>query len=767
MRKLPPLTKEAVAVEQLFDKRVRQPSFPSMSNKPSAAVKLNDATLLANAMHAAARHGALDNTRVDFNGTRLNDIEARVKANPRNSESYKADYENPYGMEVDNFGEGEGRFTINEDGTIFKSFEGPTSVTTQSLPDAYHPTADNVWLPSGNPGVMMHELGHAIDYNEYPKDSPFRRTMASAYQTFSPSLWQEHAAWRKGRDRLLAGAAKTKLNPALLTKTLEQAARLKPMGLGSYWGSNIGGALGTVTGGAIGLAGLPLLAYAMGARQLPVSGQLTGLGAVVGGLAGAVTGGNLGASWGKSYGEREALGNEQAIKKYMDEYASAYSIEHNVPKEEALRQIEALRETIKAKVKNKQTSKDKSMGRLSKAAAFGAMMGKQAAVKHARRSGELGPIGSGILVGSGLGALGGGLIGAINPGFSEELETEGPASKRRFYRDEHGTKQPYYVDDDGNLLYKRRGLLSGAFHGGVTGLGWGGLAGGIIGGLSGVANASNPRPSPDFGTTPPSSGSSTSAPSAPDLGGLNPDLTLKPNTSINLSLRPYLEDAYKNVPGGLDKAVSSAQDYQDAAKGSGLITWKPSAIDKIIPVTNRPSEWPDKYRNSDTLGGVTRYPILTNPFTGAKSRADGKIMINPFTRLFDSAGAKMRTIRHELTHGALHDGADIQEPVLSLGDQARTGAPLDQLKYVLQPEEFKAHLAEIKREIAKNTGVLIDTPAKAKKALEDAGRNPGNDILRQNLPKLMKNKSLSDKAILQLLSIVKGGVMKPQAGGYA
>jgi hypothetical protein len=142
-------------------------------------------------------------------------------------------------------------------------------------------------------------------------------------------------------------------------------------------------------------------------------------------------------------------------------------------------------------------------------------------------------------------------------------------------------------------------------------------------------------------------------------------------------------------------------------------------------------------------------------------------MINPFTRLFDSAGAKMRTIRHELTHGALHDGADIQEPVLSLGDQARTGAPLDQLKYVLQPEEFKAHLAEIKREIAKNTGVLIDTPAKARKALEDAGRNPGNDILRQNLPKLMKNKSLSDKAILQLLSIVKGGVMKPQAGGYA
>jgi hypothetical protein len=101
------------------------------------------------------------------------------------------------------------------------------------------------------------------------------------------------------------------------------------------------------------------------------------------------------------------------------------------------------------------------------------------------------------------------------------------------------------------------------------------------------------------------------------------------------------------------------------------------------------------------------------------------------------------------------------------GEMARTNAPLSELKYTMDPEEFKAHLAEIKREVAKDTGVLIDTPAKARKALEDAGRRPGNDMLRRNLPALMKNKSLSDKAILQLLSIVKGGVMKPQAGGYA
>ena len=437
MRRLPPLTKEAVAVEQLFDKRVRQPDFPSMSNKPSAAVKLNDATLLANAMHAGSLHGALDNTRVELNGTRLNDLTARVKANPKNSESYKANYQNPYGREATEF-DGPGEYSF-EDGAMMKSYEGPDSVITQSMPDAYHYTADNVWLPSGNPGVMMHELGHAIDFNEYPNDSFLRRTMAHAYKNLSPTLWQEHAAWSKGKDRLLTGAAKTKLNPDLLVKTLEQAARVKPMGLGSYWGSGIGGALGTVAGGALGLAGPPLLAYAAGANNLPVLPQLGALGTVVGGLAGAITGGNLGASLGRSYGEREALGNEQAIKKYMDEYASAYSIEHNVPKDEALRQIEALRETIKAKVKNKQTSKDKSMGRLNKAAAFGAMMGKQAAMKYARRGGggggDLSPAASGFLVGGGIGALGGGLIGAINPGFSEELETEGPSNRRGFYKD--------------------------------------------------------------------------------------------------------------------------------------------------------------------------------------------------------------------------------------------------------------------------------------------------------------------------------------------
>ena len=536
------------------------------------------------------------------------------------------------------------------------------------------------------------------------------------------------------------------------------------MGLGSYWGSGIGGALGTVAGGALGLAGPPLLAYAMGARNLPVFPQLGALGTAVGGIAGAITGANLGSSLGKSYGERESLGNEQAIKKYMDEYAGAYSSEHNVPKDEALRQIEALRETIKAKVKNKQTSKVKSMGRLSKAAAFGAMMGKQAAVKYARRggggNGDLSPGATGFLIGGGIGALGGGLIGAINPGFSEELETEGPANRRNFYKDEHGTKKPYYVDDDGNLLYKRRGILSGAFHGGMTGLGMGGLAGGLIGSISGVANAAPSNPS---GPRSPYSPSPPATPSPTAMEGL----VLPPDTKTTTSLRPFLEDAYKGV-GGLDKAVSSAQPYQEEAGKNGLVTWLPSALDKLITVTNRKVDWPDEFRNTDVLGGVTYIPRFKNRLTDRTWRTDGNVKLNPFSSLWRGAAKQLTVLRHELSHAALHDGKDMQnKPVMSIGDMVRTGAPLERLKYVLDADEFKAHLAEIKREWAKNKNILIDTPEKARKALEEAGRNPGGDQLRLSLPALMKNKSLSDKAILQLLSVVKGGVMKPQAGGYA
>ena len=87
------------------------------------------------------------------------------------------------------------------------------------------------------------------------------------------------------------------------------------------------------------------------------------------------------------------------------------------------------------------------------------------------------------------------------------------------------------------------------------------------------------------------------------------------------------------------------------------------------------------------------------------------------------------------------------------------------VSYVFRPEEWKAHLAEIKREVARN-GINIDDRSKALDALNHAGKYPHGDVLRTLMPEIMKNPKLLDKAILQLLSIVKGDSVKPK-GAYA
>ena len=406
------------------------------------------------------------------------------------------------------------------------------------------------------------------------------------------------------------------------------------------------------------------------------------------------------------------------------------------------------------------------MERLQKAAAFGARMGKKAATLLDTS------IGKGIMLGGGLGALGGGLLGAINPGNSEELETEGDASKRRYYLDDYNKKQTYYVDDYGNPVFKRRGILSGAIDGGLSGLGMGALLGGIVGGIAGPARASGGA-SPGRPAFPRDVGNI--APSGTASSPLTDKLTLKPETSTNLTLRPLLDDAYKSVPGGLDKAVSEAQKHQSAALDSGLITWKPSDLDVSVPVSNKSRDWDaSKPRDSQYLGGITLSKARSHLFDNDKSYmpSETRVLINPtsYTAKFGKPEDQRMILGHEMTHAALHGGVLRERPVLSSsdlarisGDKASTG--MDHLKYLADPEEFKAHLAEIKRESARN-GILLDTVEKARKALNDARDKPGRDVLRNNLPALMKNKTFMDKAILQLLSIVKGNTMKPR-GTYA
>lgn len=182
-------------------------------------------------------------------------------------------------------------------------------------------TSDKVVSPWKNLGVGMHELGHAIDFNDYPvhknRMKRLLRNTANDVYKLSPgtTLWKEHAAWNKGQKAFLSGADKLKEDPKFVKRVLEDASGTKPTALGTYWGGALGGTAG-------GIAGLAAAIAAMAAMEEQGTSQqamkLLGLGGTIGaGLGGAA--GILGGSYAgrKLFGAREKA---KAMKAY-EEYA--------------------------------------------------------------------------------------------------------------------------------------------------------------------------------------------------------------------------------------------------------------------------------------------------------------------------------------------------------------------------------------------------------------------------------------------------------------
>jgi hypothetical protein len=304
--------KLSVEIIQPFGKHKVQTSFPKQMR--NSVVNRADATAIADAMAAAAPHGALDNTRVDLYGTRVSDLQNRMTENQRLSPLQR---------------------WLNR----YESIEGLPD-KTKMLPDAYHPHADTVWLPSGNPGVMMHELGHSIDFNGYPNNTA-RMLLAGLYARTAPTLWKEHAAWRKGKHYFLQGAAQNKLPPELVAKTLRDASRGKRMGLGSYWGAGLGSLAGLAGG-----AGL-MVGSGVEDVRLPVFGGM--LGGALGGLGG-LTVGNLMA-------ESDKFDSPETTQKYLNQYAKAYAKQHEMPFEQAQGEIQQLAQRLIDKKKKKAPKK--------------------------------------------------------------------------------------------------------------------------------------------------------------------------------------------------------------------------------------------------------------------------------------------------------------------------------------------------------------------------------------------------------------------------
>lgn len=293
----------AVDVIQTHKKHKVQPIFPRQLR--DSTVTKQEAQQIAKAMASAAPHGALDNTRVELYGTQLNDLQQRMVDNPRSApfQKHMAKFDTIMGL--------------------------PDK--TQMFPDAYHPHADNVWLPSGNPAVMMHELGHSIDFNGYPNTTP-RMMAAGAYARFAPTLWKEHAAWNKGQKYFLEGAAQHKLPTDLVVKTLRDTARARRMGLGSYWG----GGLGALIGGGLGALGT----YHM--INNGYSGRGVALPTLLGLSGGTALGAITGTTLGNMAAESEHHDSPEAQQRYLNDYAQAYAKKHDVSLDDAHAAIQKL-----------------------------------------------------------------------------------------------------------------------------------------------------------------------------------------------------------------------------------------------------------------------------------------------------------------------------------------------------------------------------------------------------------------------------------------
>lgn len=273
---------------------------------------------IVDAMALATKYDALKDVRVGLGSNPMSNFYERHQNNPRVWNAFK--------RELDDL-----------------TLDGRLKVEVDNSPnngDAYFYRTHDVSLPSRDPGVLVHELGHAIDFNEHPTDSTMRHLIGGAYRSYAPTLWKEHAAWRKGRERFLEGAAQQKLDPELVQNTLQSITQTKPIGLGSYWGAG----LGTVAGGGLGaLAAGALLANNIKGKGVAALPLLLGLG--LGGSLGALTGTSLG-RW---YGHSPARATEQARLKHLDTYAERIARAHSISKEQALAEIKNKLENITKK----------------------------------------------------------------------------------------------------------------------------------------------------------------------------------------------------------------------------------------------------------------------------------------------------------------------------------------------------------------------------------------------------------------------------------
>lgn len=391
------------------------------------------------------------------------------------------------------------------------------------------------------------------------------------------------------------------------------------------------------------------------------------------------------------------------------------------------------------------------MDRFSSAAFFGKAIGEKAAAAYEH------PISKSILTGAAIGMPVYGAIGALKGIFS-------PRTEYQYFTDRSGNR---ILDVYGNPIVKKkmsqprwkeglkfglRGALSGA------------AVGGALGGLDHFARAKADTSSFPNNFT------------KKDISNIEQRLAnealkkfkFPKNTRAEVSLRDVASPNYKDAPGGFDAAVEAAQKHQDAAAKAGLIPWKKRHVDDPVLVTNKPEDWDRGTRISgfsdDNLKGYSKIMGGPIPYLPRK----GAVRVNP---QLDEQRA-FGTLNHEVSHATLGDNNRTELPNLlkDVNFPNRHSYPENYIEYAGKPEEFKAHLANLKRDYVKQYGRQVDTEEEALKALKHyiGPRFPEKgDVLRYITPDLMKNEDIKKKMILQLLSIVKGKDIRNNSIGVA
>lgn len=208
----------------------------------------------------------------------------------------------------------------------------------QQFESAYFPHANAVVNNSRSPGVLLHELGHAVDLSKRKNESNLRRWLR---WQIKPLLWQELSAWKKGRKAYQAGlAASPEANSRMAreqyAKNMQSYNKRKYPAFGTYFG-----------GAAGGLAGA--LASAMLTAQGGGAGEEVRLAAMLGGVGGTILGIPSGAIAGKLWSKLRENANKRKAEKQL--LAAMKNPELAVIRQRLL-QLRADEEKAKKKTKN-------------------------------------------------------------------------------------------------------------------------------------------------------------------------------------------------------------------------------------------------------------------------------------------------------------------------------------------------------------------------------------------------------------------------------